>query len=106
MSIAARVRLTTVIELWLLETACRRTKEWQQRYPSSETLAVCVDVSARLLEHSGLAGDIERLLTDIDFAPHQLRLRVAQDEAHRTGNTTETVQDLTRLGVLVEKRAP
>lgn len=63
-----------------------------------------VDVSARLLEHSGFAGDVERLLADMGLAPHHLRLRIAHDDAHRTGNATESVQALTRLGVLVENR--
>ncbi len=63
-----------------------------------------VDVSTRLLERSGIARDIERLLTDIGFAPYHLVLRVAHDEAHGLGNTAESEQNLIRLGVLVEDR--
>ena len=102
--IAADLGLSTAIEVWLLETACRRAKEWQELYPASEMLAVWVDLSARCLEAPGFVGDIERLLADIGLASHHLVIRVTDDASLSESGDRGIVRSLTGLGLRIAER--
>ena len=102
MPTATALGLSTDIELWLLETACRRAKERQGSYPTSETLPVCVGLSARCLETPGLTDKVERLLSEAELSPRDLVIQVTDAPPHLEKHAGGVVHDLTRLGVRVK----
>ena len=51
--LAEETGLIIPIGRWVLEEACRQTKEWQERYSTQPPLTVCVNVSAEQIRHPG-----------------------------------------------------
>jgi EAL domain-containing protein (putative c-di-GMP-specific phosphodiesterase class I) len=54
---------------WILKEACRQVREWQQRYPGSSSVGLCVNLSARQLQHPTLLQDTSLILQETGFNP-------------------------------------
>src|SRR5215203_7543229 len=52
--VAERTGLIVPIGRWVLDEACRRAREWQERHPTRAPLAVAVNLSARQLRYPEL----------------------------------------------------
>ena len=63
---------------WVLEEACRQTREWQLRFPAHAKLSVGVNVSSRQLEDSGLAKRVAKVLAETGLAPECLALEITE----------------------------
>jgi diguanylate cyclase (GGDEF)-like protein len=87
--------------LWSLVTACRQLVEWTRQAEAAPP-AVCLDVSRRMFHHSGLAGDVARVLHEAGLRPHLLRLAIPQSLALADVDATVTrLQALKGVGVQV-----
>jgi predicted signal transduction protein with EAL and GGDEF domain len=47
---------------WVLETACRQVKVWQERYKSGLSLMLSVNLSVRQFQHGSLVDEVARIL--------------------------------------------
>ena len=84
----------------VLATACRRTKEWQDRFPADPPLAVCVNLSARQFGEPDLTEIIRRILAETGLDPTCLHLEITESTAMDDAPATvATLEELKALGV-------
>lgn len=76
--LAEETGLIVPLGRWVLEQACRQTKEWQERIPTDPPLMVSVNLSGRQLQHSGLIDDVIDVLRESRLAPEHLRLEITE----------------------------
>ena len=87
---------------WVLEEACRRTKEWQQSYPSSAPLGVIVNFSATQLRHPDCVRSIEEALTTSGLDTGSLILDVTESTFLDVfENDTLPLKRIEKLGVKI-----
>jgi diguanylate cyclase (GGDEF)-like protein/PAS domain S-box-containing protein len=85
---------------WVMKEACRRTKEWQERYPSEPPLAVCVNLSAAQVRHPGLLKDVRSALQESGLAADRLVLEITESTLLKDTEVVETIfGKLKALGV-------
>jgi diguanylate cyclase (GGDEF)-like protein/PAS domain S-box-containing protein len=85
---------------WVLDEACRRAKNWQERYPKRAPLTMAINISARQLRYPELVGEVEEALRRTALDPGSLTLEITEsvlveDEGDRAG----TLRSLNELGV-------
>ena len=66
------------IDRWVLREACHQVRAWQKDVPGAEDLSVQVNVSARTLQHPGLADEIAEVLRSSGLAPGHLVLEITE----------------------------
>jgi diguanylate cyclase (GGDEF)-like protein/PAS domain S-box-containing protein len=87
---------------WVLEEACRRTKEWQQSYPSSAPLGVIVNFSATQLRHPDCVRNIEEALRTSGLDTGSLILDVTESTFLDVfENDTLPLKRIEKLGVKI-----
>lgn len=72
--------------LWMLRTACRQHRRW--RDAGLPALRLAVKMSARQLQHPGLAKRIRTLLRDAAMEPRWLELELTESLAMQDGDGT------------------
>ena len=84
---------------WVVAEACRRTREWQDRFGLPE-LRVYVNLSARQFRDPGLFSVIAGALRDAQLDPRHLTLEITETALlTRTPDTLDRIGQLRRLGV-------
>ena len=66
------------IDRWVLREACRQVRAWQTRIPGAEHLSVHVNLSARDLQHEGLALEIGEAVRGSGLAPTDVILEITE----------------------------
>jgi diguanylate cyclase (GGDEF)-like protein len=66
------------IDRWVLREACRQVREWQRTITGAEGLSVHVNLSARQLQHPGLAEEIGDAVRFSGLAPSDLVLEITE----------------------------
>jgi diguanylate cyclase (GGDEF)-like protein/PAS domain S-box-containing protein len=85
---------------WVLNEACRRAKEWQERYPNNAKLTMAVNISARQLRYPELVGEVEDALRKVALDPGSLTLEITESVlVEDEGSSAGTLQRLKELGV-------
>jgi diguanylate cyclase (GGDEF)-like protein/PAS domain S-box-containing protein len=85
---------------WVLNEACRRAREWQERYPKDAPLTVAVNISARQLRYPELVGEVEDALRKAALDPGSLTLEVTESVlVEDEGSSAGTLRRLKDLGV-------
>jgi diguanylate cyclase (GGDEF)-like protein/PAS domain S-box-containing protein len=85
---------------WVLNEACRRAREWQERYPRNAQLTMAVNISARQLRYPELVGEVERALRKAALDPGSLTLEITESVlVEDEGSSAGTLQRLKELGV-------
>jgi diguanylate cyclase (GGDEF)-like protein/PAS domain S-box-containing protein len=98
--VAEETGLIVPIGRWILEEACRQTREWQRRFPLYSALSVCVNLSARQLKHPGLYSQIVETLDKTDLSPRHLKLEVTETTVMEHSDVAlEVLQRLREFGV-------
>ena len=96
--VAEESGLILPIGRWVLWEACRQTKEWQNQSPSSSSLSVCVNLSARQFGQPDLAGEVTKALVETGLEPGSLTLEITEsvlmDEARSSVDTLRKLKDL------------
>jgi EAL domain-containing protein (putative c-di-GMP-specific phosphodiesterase class I) len=87
---------------WVLDEACWRARDWQERYPKHAPLTMAINISARQLRYPELVGEVEDALRRAALDPGSLTLEITEsvlveDEGARAG----TLRSLKELGVLL-----
>jgi diguanylate cyclase (GGDEF)-like protein len=93
--VAERSGLIDPLTWWALEAALSQLKQWRDVVPG---LAVAVNLSARSLTSTELAGRIESMLSRFSLAPDALRLELTESSV--TGDPGhKTLKALSSIGV-------
>jgi EAL domain-containing protein (putative c-di-GMP-specific phosphodiesterase class I) len=99
-SIAENNGLILPIGEWVLRTACRDARSWQDN--GLPAVPVAVNVSAVQLRQDGFTDLIRSVLKDTDLFPQYLELELTESLLLSNANVVfETLQDLNRMGVLL-----
>jgi diguanylate cyclase (GGDEF)-like protein len=87
---------------WVLETACRQLKTWQDQHPGFQHLQMSVNLTGCQLRHSSLAADVLNALQASDLRPESLALEVREsDLLTASARIAEAVNALSKIGVKV-----
>lgn len=87
------------IALWVLETACRQGRQWQQK---GRDIRVGVNLSPSQMQAGDLAATIGRVLKDTGFSPTLLELEVTEDILLEDDEiASETFRRIRNLGVCI-----
>jgi diguanylate cyclase (GGDEF)-like protein/PAS domain S-box-containing protein len=85
---------------WALEEACRRAREWQERYPGAVPLTMAVNLSARQLRYTELVREVDDILSRTFLDPSSFTLEITESIlVEMGGSSTGTLQRLKELGV-------
>ncbi len=97
---AERTGLIVPMGRWVLDEACRRAKEWQERHPTHAPLAMAVNLSARQLRYPELVGEVEDALGQAALDPGKLTLEITESVLVEEGESSaRTLRRLKELGV-------
>ena len=96
-SVAEESGLIIPIGRWILEEACKQTREWQRKLAPYEKLSISVNLSAKQLMHPALRGQLEEVLQTTGLNPRFLKLEVTE--------STVIERSETALAVLSEMKA-
>jgi len=98
--VAEQTGLIVPIGRWVLGEACRRAREWQERYPREAPLTIAVNLSARQLRYPELVGEVEDALRRADLDPGSLTLEITESFLVEDGESSSgTIRRLKDLGV-------
>ena len=98
--ISEETGLIVPIGEWVLEEACRQTKEWQNKFQFEKPIAVSVNLSAKQLMHPSLVMQIERVLSKTSLEPCNLKIEVTETMVMKHSDTSLSVlSELDKLGV-------
>jgi diguanylate cyclase (GGDEF)-like protein/PAS domain S-box-containing protein len=83
---------------WVLRTACRQAKEWQDRgFPP---LRVAVNLSAKQFQQDDLVKMVANVLVETGMKPELLELEITESVAMvQVNRAIVTLQELTALGI-------
>ncbi|HYO78247.1 MAG TPA: EAL domain-containing protein, partial [Thermoanaerobaculia bacterium] len=96
--IAEETRLILPLGEWVLRTACRQMKEWQER--GAAPMRMAVNLSARQFQQHDLVQMVRSALEDAQLAPSALDLEITETTAMQNAEATlDTLHALRALGV-------
>jgi diguanylate cyclase (GGDEF)-like protein/PAS domain S-box-containing protein len=104
-SLAEETGLIVPLGRWVLEEACRQTRDWQKRYGpllrgSGMSLMVGVNLSGRHLSQPELVDDVSATLKKTGLTPSHLVLEMTESMlVHDNRATLERLHALKSLGV-------
>ena len=96
--VAEETGLIVPIGRWVLRTACMQNAQWGRE--GLPPVQVCVNLSLRQLEHTGLIEDIQAVLAESGLPPHLLELELTESMImHNTERAVRILMDIKALGV-------
>jgi diguanylate cyclase (GGDEF)-like protein/PAS domain S-box-containing protein len=100
--IAEEAGLVVPMGRWVLEEACRQGAKWQREHPRTPPLVMCVNLSAKQLQHPDVAQTVEETLKETGFEAHCLSLDITETLYIETlrGNTA-VLDKLKKMGVRI-----
>jgi diguanylate cyclase (GGDEF)-like protein/PAS domain S-box-containing protein len=104
-SLAEETGLIVPLGRWVVQEACRQTREWQLRYDqilrgTGMSLMVGVNLSGRHLSHPSVVHDVSQSLSESGLTPSHLVLEMTESMlVHDNRATLERLHALKSLGV-------
>jgi diguanylate cyclase (GGDEF)-like protein len=100
--VAEETGLIVRLDAWVLEEACRQTREWTVAHPERTPLKVNVNLSAVQFSRSSIVAEVADILRRTELPPDQLCLEITETGMMAdTELTITTLQELKALGVAV-----
>ncbi|MFC0299183.1 EAL domain-containing protein [Geobacillus jurassicus] len=97
--LAEETGLIHEIGRWVLKTACKQTKRWQEM-TGNDQLAIFVNVSAVQFQHERFVDDVKQALRQSRLSPSCLHLELTEHSMLRhLSSTLRTMDELRKLGV-------
>ncbi|WP_245308210.1 EAL domain-containing protein [Halalkalibacter urbisdiaboli] len=84
---------------WVLETACKQNKKWQEA--SEQPLTVSVNVSVRQFEHSKFVETVKDVLKETQLEPAYLELEITESVMQNFSESIEIIRQLRAIGVKI-----
>lgn len=97
--LAEETGLIISIGQWVLETACRQNKLWQNKGFSSFPIAV--NVSGNQLKHSDFVLTLKEVLNNTDLDPQHLTIEITESVMQDSEKANEIIKNMRSLGVKV-----
>ena len=101
--IAEDTGLIVPIGYWVLEEACRQTKQWQEQYPEAPPFTININLSGRQLQREDVVERVQAALDKTGLLPALLKLEIT--ESVMMEDVENTVYRLHRLKALGIKLA-
>ncbi|WCK54231.1 EAL domain-containing protein [Aneurinibacillus sp. Ricciae_BoGa-3] len=95
--LAEETGLIVPIGKWVLYTACKQVKEWQDK--GLPPLRVAVNLSARQFYQTDLVEMVCKVLKETKLAPGYLELEITESITMDVGRSIKILTDLKRLGI-------
>jgi diguanylate cyclase (GGDEF)-like protein len=76
--IAEESGLIVPIGEWVLVTACRQLKEWQNQFSQQPPLMMSVNISAKQFAEPGFIQVVEQTLSELALEPNTVRLEITE----------------------------
>ncbi|MFL6284673.1 MAG: putative bifunctional diguanylate cyclase/phosphodiesterase [Pyrinomonadaceae bacterium] len=100
LSLAEETGLVIQIDRWVLREACRRTREWQERFHVETPLCVSVNLSARDFSAPNLVEHVRDVLEESGLEAGCLKLEITESVLMSDAESvTSTLRRLKELGV-------
>jgi len=97
--VAEKTGLIVQIGEWVLETACKQNKKWQQEgFPP---IPIAVNVSGYQLQQSHFLSLVKRLLEDLDLDPAYLEIEITESVVQNKEQAIQQLHELKALGVKI-----
>lgn len=85
---------------WIIRTACRQFKGWQQQ--GLDIQYISINISVVQLEENSFCTMMQSILKETQLAPEYIQLEITETVFTKNyGHLTETVNELSRLGIKV-----
>lgn len=98
--LAEETGLIVPLGRWILETACRQAREWQDRYPREPQPIMGVNLSLRQFQNPSLVEEVSLILRETGLDPEHLALEITESVAmYDQESTASTLERLKSLGV-------
>lgn len=98
-SVAEETGLIVPIGEWVLRTACKQNKQWQEQ--GLMPLRVAVNLSARQFLKQDFAQMVAEILHQTGLAPKYLELEITESSMIDVQRATQALKELKQLGVQV-----
>lgn len=97
--IAEETGMILAIGLWVLETACRQAKEWQDLGYTS--LLMSVNVSLRQFKSSSFVTDVKNTLHKTGLQPQYLNIEITESMTSDVDYCQNILQELRDIGIKI-----
>lgn len=98
--LAEETGLIVQLDEWVLKTACRQNKEWQEQgFPP---IPVSVNLSMRQFQQKNLVDHISAILTDVNLDAKFLELELTESMVmNNSEETLTTLRNLKKMGIQI-----
>ena len=101
-SLAEKSGFIKELGLFVLETACRQLRDWQQSLPNHISLAMNVNLSTEQLDDASLSQSVAAILDRYSIPPETIKLEITESLLiNSEANNIANVEALQALGVNV-----
>ncbi len=87
----------TIIDCWVLETACRQLQLWCDQFPLLAPLTINVNLSSKHFDQPGLIEFLDKILPQTGTEGHQLKLEITEtviiSNPEKTNEILQKLQD-------------
>jgi EAL domain-containing protein (putative c-di-GMP-specific phosphodiesterase class I) len=98
--LAEETGLIIPIGEWVLKTACKQNRIWQQSGESDADMAISLNISGEQFKHSDLIQVVEKVIVDSGLPPASLELEITETVIMKDAETTiKMLEKLKSMGV-------